>query len=235
MKQDTNDAENPKGRKPACPATITSIKVGQEGERLSIHVGRRVVAKLAPEHLGELGLSVGMEWTDKLAARVAQVQRVFGVEKDALRLIGKRALSRRALRDKLTALGHEPDLVDRTLEDLQTRGLIDDHAVGQAFLRQLQSGKPMGGRLVAAKMANRKIDRAVAQKLAREHEETTDMVEQARQLLKERLSRASIRELDPPARSRRLWGLLARRGFDGQTISKAMKGLNELASEDGEE
>src|SRR5258705_210024 len=55
----------------------------------------------------------------------------------------------------------------------------------------------------------------------------TDMVGEARRLAEKKLRSAGLQRCDPVARKRRLWGALARRGFDFDTIEAAMKGLDE--------
>lgn len=201
--------------------------------RVMIRVGEptaksgRVVATLPRERLAEIGVAVDMAWTDALAERVAAAVDADKAHRYALNALARRALSSGELRDRLRRREHAEAAVEATVERLVGSGLVDDLAYGRAFARQLGRRRPAGPRLLRQKLIQRKLPRPIVEQVVAELEREQDPVADARALLERQLALASVQRLEPRKRDRRLWNLLARRGFDADAIAAAMRAVTD--------
>lgn len=204
--------------------TITALNtVKREPQRARVKVGRETVATLTWAQIDSLGLRVGQAWEPALAQRVTEAATYDAAYRLAMRKLNRRALSRRELGRKLTQAGHAADLVDAVADRLEELGLLDDRAYGQAVLRELSRGKAAGPKLMRAKLFAKGLSGPLVDELVSEANGERDSVAEARALAEKKLATASFQRLEPMARKRRLWGLLARRGFESDVIQQAVE------------
>ncbi len=205
---------------------ITALSaVKREPQRARVKVGRETVATLTWAQIDTLGLTVGQPWDAALAQRVGEAAAYDASYRTAMQKLNRRAMSRRELVRKLAQAGHATALVEAVADRLEELGLLDDRAYGQALLRELSHGKAAGPRLMRAKLFAKGLTGPLVDELVAETDGGRDAVTQARALAKKKLAAASMQRLDPMARKRRLWGLLARRGFESDVIEAALRGL----------
>jgi regulatory protein len=197
--------------------------------RLMVRVAGKVVATMEARHIEALRLEVGQPWDDKLAGEVADSAAYDKAWRAAVRRIERRAMSRRRLADKLRKLEHERAVIDRVLDRMEELGVIDDAALGRQLAESWRRQGGAGPRMVTAKLQQRGIDRAIAEKIVAElyPPQDADLTADARRFAERKLR--SMTRLEPIVRKRRLWGALARRGYDTDTINAAMKGLEGLS------
>jgi len=208
---------------------ITAIDpTKQDPLRRTVKVGRRKVATLDVEQVVELGLCVGMIWDDALAERVGGTNAAAKARKDALKLIERRAITTRDLLERLTRKGHAGHIAEEIVSDLESKGLLDDAAYARTLIESQRASKPAGRRLLQQKLMQKKVPRDIAERALDEADEGYDAVAEARALAEKKLASASLRRADPPTRYRRVYGMLARRGFNPDTIRDAMTGLDAL-------
>jgi regulatory protein len=208
---------------------ITGIKATKrDATRLTVRVDGRVVATLPRAQIDLLGLQPGRPWDDDLIEQVERAVEMDKAHRQALSLLNRRAYSRMGLARKLRLKGYDAKLLDPILDRLTELGLLDDRAFGQAIVRELLRARPAGRRLIEAKLRQRGLDASLARELADEADEQSDPLEAARRLLQARAP--SLARLEQRTQRRRLWGLLARRGFDPDIISQAMNELPETDS-----
>ena len=112
---------------------------------------------------------------------------------------------------------------ERVLDRLESLKLLDDEAFGRMVIRSELSRKAAGPRLLSQKLWQKGIDRKLAERLIAEAVRPGDQTEEATELARRRLR--TMARLDPAARKRRLYGLLARRGFGPDTIDAVMRAL----------
>ena len=132
---------------------------------------------------------------------------------------------RRQITDKLRQAGFGNEPCQGVIDHLVARNLIDDEAYGRALLREILRGKPAGPRFLRMKLQQKGLERHLIDQLVDEACDGMDSVGAAKQLVDARLR--STARLDPIKRKRRLWGMLARRGFDSETITEALQDLPE--------
>ena len=183
-------------------------------------VSAEVIARLALS----VGRSLGMAEEDLLRRESA----VLEVYDRALNLLAFRARSRMELRRRLLQRkpGAEPPseaAVDAALDRLDAAGLIDD----AEYARQLTRAKGLGGgmsrRRLQQELARRGVGRGVGDEAIAEvmTEEAVDEGSVAEQAARKKLR--SLGGVDPATRRRRLYGYLARRGYESEDIRRALQ------------
>ena len=174
-------------------------------ERLHLRVGRSV-----------LGLEGEIE---SEAAHLAVYDR-------ALNMLACRARSCAELTRALVRKGAERPVVDRAIARLREHGLIDDAEFAQAFTRARVLGANHSRRRVQQELARKGvarevIDAAIDAVFEEEGVDQGDLVEVvARRKLR------TLATLEPHVRRRRLYAFLARRGYDGEDIRRAMEEIS---------
>ena len=208
--------------------TITALSpTKRDPDRVTIKVNRKAVATLGRQHADDLGLAVGMPWTPELADAVAEMAIYDKAMRDATRRLSRRAMSRGQVRDKLRGLGHDDTVTQRVLDRLEALDLLDDAAFGRMLIAETRRARPAGPRLLRHKLRQKGLDPALIDTLVDEAQQSADPIDDARELVSKTLPR--LARVDPATRRRRLYGVLARRGFEGETITRVM---DELPTDD---
>lgn len=206
------------------------VPTQRDPNRMTIRVaaapGRkgRVVATLNARAIHELGLAVGMRWDDALAERIAEAATYDKAFRSAMNRLAKRAMSQGMLHDKLRQAGHGQQIRDAVMQRLDKLGLIDDEAFGRALIAETTRAKPAGPRLLRQKLFQKRLDEALINRLLAEHADTTAKLEDphAEAIAFAQKRARLLARFDAATRRRRLYGQLARRGFDTDTITAAM-------------
>jgi regulatory protein len=120
------------------------------------------------------------------------------------------AKSRRELADALAAKNVPPDVAVRVLNRFEQVGLVDDAAFADGWVRSRQSSRGLSRRALSHELRRKGIDDAVIDG-AVEHVDADAERAAAEALVAAKLART--RGLDPVRRTRRLVGMLARKGY----------------------
>ena len=142
----------------------------------------------------------------------------------ALRLLERTRRTRSDLARRLRDKGHEPGVVIETLDRLAAVGLVDDVEYARAFLAGRWGRRPSGWRRLEQQLRAKGVapdDIAAARYRIEEREGPADEVTAARRVIVAAERRYAA--LEPRQRRQRLWALLSRRGFDGDTIEQALR------------
>jgi regulatory protein len=134
---------------------------------------------------------------------------VKGTAKDrALGLLAVRWRSRQELSRRLTRAGFDADEVEVALGDLESVGLIDDDRFAREVVKDRATRRLAGDRAIRSALREKGVPEETA---AAALEKAGDEAARAESLAAQRAPRMS--GLAPEAASRRLYGLLLRRGF----------------------
>lgn len=209
------------------PLRVVSLPpTKRDPNRIMIRVGPargrgKVVATLSMKLINDLGIVIDMPWTAELEKQVTEAVPYDKAFRAATRRLARRAMSRKMIADKLRELGNPPELAERVLARLDELGLIDDEAYGQALVRDQLSRKAAGPRLLEQKLYQKGISGDLARRIIAQATDDGDAQRQSA-IDFARKRAASLARFDAPTRKRRLYGQLARRGFDPDTIRAAM-------------
>ena len=140
----------------------------------------------------------------------------------ALNLLAARAYTTRGLQRKLTQKGFTRDETAATIDRLTSSGLLDDKKYAEEFARQ---------RLVVAGASRRRVEQLLAQKgIGREvayaaaekvvQDEDVDTIGSIEKIARKKLM--SMNGLDLALKRRRLFGVLARKGYEIDDINQVL-------------
>jgi regulatory protein len=185
--------------------------------RYVVDVDGREFAIVSADALSETKTRIGVVVDDERASRLREAGEDTAAYDRALNLLAFRARSARELHRRLTQKGTPPDRADRVIGRLRELGLIDD----ADFARQLARSKVSSGaskRRLHQELFKRGVARDVADEAVDEvlEEENVDEVAVAERVARKRLP--SLAKADEATKRRRLYGFLARRGHNSETI-----------------
>jgi regulatory protein len=140
----------------------------------------------------------------------------------ALNLLAARAYSVRNLRRKLIQKGFEADTVEKTIARLQANKFLDDAKFSSEFARQRLVVGGSSLRRVEQDLIRRGISRETAKKAAGSVVEEEDVDFGASMERLARKKHAALGDLDPHVQRRRLFGFLARKGYELDDINRTL-------------
>jgi regulatory protein len=151
----------------------------------------------------------------------------------ALRLLERQRRTRADLERRLRDKGYAGATAAEVLDRLAGVGLVDDIEYARAFMAGRRARRSAGARRIEQELRARGVNAedvaAASQRLDAEQGEL-DEVAGARRVITQAERR--MRGLEPRVRRQRLYGLLARRGFDGDVIRRALDLPEEAAPEE---
>lgn len=129
----------------------------------------------------------------------------------SLRLLAATPKSRKTLEKKLEAKGYLPKVVERTLDHLEEKGLMNDRALALSLFQSLVTQRPSGRRRIAYELERRGIARTVVNEILEKYS-VEDERRCALELAVQRWERWRNEEI--PRRRKKTYDFLVRRGFD---------------------
>lgn len=153
------------------------------------------------------------------AEQIEQIQ--FGQVKQecfdrAMSYLQLRLHSRAELFKKLSRREYGDELIHRVLDDLTRLGYIDDSRFAKTKALSAAQHKQHGRRRAMLELAKAGVERETARRAVEDVYDPHDSLAVARTLARKKAP--SLRKLDPIVARRRLAGMLARRGFEYETI-----------------
>lgn len=151
----------------------------------------------------------------------------------ALKLLERTRRTRADLSRRLADKGYATATVAEVLDRLAAVGLVDDTEFARAFLAGRWGRKPSGWRRLQQELRAKGVGEAevlAARGLLEQREGGVDEIATARKLVAQAERRYA--RLEPRVRSQRLYALLARRGYDGETIRRALSMRDDEAGEE---
>jgi regulatory protein len=120
------------------------------------------------------------------------------------------ARSRKELRDKLAKKAVPDELAERLLDRFSEVGLVDDESFARSWVESRQRSRGLARRALAQELRRKGVDDETA-RTALDDLDPTQEEQAARQLVRKKLR--SLRDVDRATATRRLAGLLARKGY----------------------
>ncbi len=130
------------------------------------------------------------------------------------------ARSRAELAEKLARRRVPDDVAQRLLDRFEEVGLIDDAAFAHAWVESRQRSKGLGRRAMAQELRRKGIDEELARE-ALDEVRPEDGEAAARALVQRKLR--TMRGVDRTTATRRLAGMLARKGHSGEVVWRVVR------------
>ena len=142
--------------------------------------------------------------------------------------LSRSARTRGQLSDLLARKGVPDEVGEVVLDRFAELGLIDDAAYAEAFTRSRHEHKGLGSRAIAFELRRRAVPDEVVQEAVSMLDADQEQ-ETASRLARERQARMA--SLPREVQSRRLAGFLARKGYGGQVVGRAVREALAAAAE----
>jgi regulatory protein len=142
------------------------------------------------------------------------------------------ARSRQELADKLAKKDVPEELATRLLDRFTEVGLVDDEAFARAWIASRQPGKGLARRALAQELRRKGIGDDVARE-ALDEIDPMDEEEAARRLVRKKVR--SMRGLDRQVATRRLAGMLARKGYPSSMAFAVIRDELDATGHEGED
>ncbi|MCC5787412.1 MAG: regulatory protein RecX [Phycisphaerales bacterium] len=139
----------------------------------------------------------------------------------ALRILTARDRSRATLLRKLAEKDHSPAHANAAADHLARLGLLDDRRYAENLVRAQLARKPAGRSFLLARLRKDGIDQKLAETVIAEALAPRDLAAEAADLARRKAR--TMQTLAPEIRQRRLFAMLARRGFDPDTARAALE------------
>ncbi len=205
--------------------------------RYQVIAGGEPVALVSASLVSELSLSVGRVLDEALRRSLARESAALAAYDKGVALLAVRARGTVELRRRLQRNGYESEAVEQAIARLSAQGFLDDERLSRQVARVKLGSGNAGRRRVEQELLRIGVDREVARTAVAEvvEEEAIEEGESALALARRRAG--SMRGLAPDVARRRLYGYLARRGFESAdaaaAVNSVLAGLG--AEEEGDE
>src|SRR3954447_1141832 len=140
------------------------------------------------------------------------------------------ARSRKELRQKLAKKDVPGDLAEQLLDRFTEVGLVDDEAFARSWVESRQRSRGLARRALAQELRRKGVDDETARSALDDLDPSQEQ-EAARQLVRKKLR--SLRGVDRVTATRRLAGLLARKGYPAGLAFAVVR--DELGAADADE
>lgn len=201
---------------------ITSIEPQKHHpERVNVHVDGEFRLALAQEIVIRAALRAGDPITEGRIRELEAEDLLWKAREAALNLLSFRARTAEELRRRLRRKEFPAEVVEACVSGLVERGMVDDSAFAESFVRDRVRFRPRGPRRLVQELRARGVDPETAGEAVGEIMEREEISEL--DLAREAVAKWSRRAGEDPQRARRrLYGFLARRGFGGETVRRIM-------------
>ena len=211
------------------------VPTARPAGRFSVLVEGREIAVLSLDAIERLRLAVGRSIAG-LEERIALEARRLGTYDRALNVLAFRARSSSELARSLVKKGEERSDVEWAIGRLQEQGLLDDAAFARSFARSKVVGGKQSRRRVQQDLARKGVPRTLADEAitAVFEDEAVDQRAIVEEAARKKLR--SLTGIEPAVQRRRLYGFLARRGYDLDDIRSVLQSIGaELADDTDDE
>ena len=220
----------PKTRREPAPievptGVVTAITASARAAgRFDLCVDQKPVARLGIQSIEKLRLRIGLDIDERMAIAIAEEATVSRAYDRAMMMLAARGRASGELRRLLVKKGEAPRVVDDVIQRLVAAGFLNDDAFARQFARS-RSTSGTSKRRIEQELARKGIDRqvatsAVVETFAEEHVDEAAAIDRAAEK-----KLRTLGKVDELTRRRRLYGYLARRGFDPDAINGVMTRL----------
>ena len=140
----------------------------------------------------------------------------------SLRLLAATPKSAGQLAGKLADKGFAPEVIQKTIDRLQEKGILSDRAFAQGIVTRLTESNLSGNRRIAFELKRKGIPAKVREEVLEKLDPEAE-ANRARELAQQKWERFAT--LDRDKRQKRVYDFLIRRGFDFQIVREVIEEL----------
>ena len=205
---------------------ITDIRPQKKRQdRVNIFIDGRYAFALDQLSVHEARLETGQDLSDEQLAELMDKAGLDSAMSISLRYLTARPRSERELRNRLRQRQVGEMIIDRTVEQLKARGLLDDFTFAQYWVDQRVTFRPRSRRMLEMELRQKGVDASSIE------DATLDMDDEAEAYRAAQRRARSLPTDDFDSFFKKLVDHLGRRGFGYGTAAKTARGLwSELGS-----
>lgn len=203
---------------------ITALKAQRGKERVNVYLDGQFAFGLALVHA--VWLKVGQALSDDEIAELRAADTVEQARLRALDLIAYRPRSVHEVKRRLQRTGADDAAIAAVVERLKEAGLLDDDAFSRAWVDSRMRTSPRSKRMIAWELRQKGVNSADIEAALEEVDEEDAAYRAAMQRL------PKLQGLAPMERKRKLYDHLARKGFDYETIERAVQQVESSVERD---
>ncbi len=202
------------------PGTISAITPQKKRRRrYSIFVNDEFLLGISESVLVEYGLETGQTVTIEAFRDVNRAENYQSVRHYFLKLLGRRAHTRKELQRKARKKDFEDSAaVEMVLDELEEKGWIDHEAFAQSFIRDKYGLNQWGPLKIARALQQKGIDRTTAQRLTDKYFKTVDLFETFNKLVAKNSYKFN-KESSLYKKRKKVFDYLRRKGYHTQQIN----------------
>lgn len=205
--------------------TITQLELQQhDRERINLYIDSVFALGISLRTLEQQGLYKGKVLSESDWQAIAQAEEVDKAYNAALVFLAARPRSSQEIRTRLRKREFPDEHIELAIEKLAQIGLVNDEAFARFWVENRQQHRPRGARAIQAELSQKGVKRDLISEVLNE---LTDQDEEQERAFS--VARASLRryanEPSKMAFSRKMAGMLQRRGFGFDTIKPVLDQL----------
>jgi regulatory protein len=203
---------------------ITAIKAQiKNTERVSVYLDGKYSFSLTQNQLLELRIHSGMELTEQELEDLKKASDYGKLLERSMNYVMIRPRSIRELRDYLWRKKADPDMAEKIIAKLETRGYLGDASFARSWVRSRQLTKPVSKRRLTAELIQKGVTSDLIQQALgnNETEDAYDETEALRTIINKKRRQARYQD------EQKLMQYLARQGFGYDLIKSTLAEINE--------
>lgn len=206
--------------------TITDIRVLQEPHaHCALFLNGEPFVVIHAELIVKFGLRVGLEIEAEVIERLIAADEVMRAKNRAINFLREgdespRPRNKWDVAQQLEREGFDARAVETAVAELIRSGHIRDRQFAENWVRRRQKSNPRGKPVLTRELIDKGVDKDTAEKVVAEVKGEDEM-RLALQLARKRAKH--YQRLPLPTAKRRLYGFLARRGFNSETVTQVLE------------
>ncbi len=198
---------------------ITDIEVQKKNEmRVSVFVDGEYKFSLDAADAALRGIKIGRELSQKEIDNLIMDAEFTKARDYAMNVLSRKAISSKALGDKLAEKGYAPIVIPEVIRELEELGYIDDMEYARLYMEMCRE-KLWGSRKIAFEMTKKGIPKDIADELLEEYSDT-EQTDAMAELICTKYANEDIHDMKTRAKITRYF---ASRGFDFSKIDAVVR------------
>jgi len=204
------------------PVEITAIRTQKKRkDRFSLFHQETFLIGVSGNTLAKLGIRKGTDLTPSLFSRIQQDEEREKVRDYLLRLLGRRPHAAAELNIKARQKGYDGELISDVIDELRAKQYLDDEAFARQFASDKLEFRQWGPVKVRSALVSKGVSAVVAERVTAALTEDLELKKICVDLALKR-TRHFFRERDDYKRRKKVAAYLQRKGFDFETINRAL-------------
>ncbi|KPL85203.1 RecX family transcriptional regulator [Herpetosiphon geysericola] len=205
--------------------TITQLELQQhDRERINLYIDSVFALGISLRTLEQQGLYKGKVLSESDWQAIAQAEEVDKAYNAALVFLAARPRSSQEIRTRLRKREFPDEHIELAIEKLAQIGLVNDEAFARFWVENRQQHRPRGARAIQAELSQKGVKRDLISEVLNELTDQDEEQERAFSVARAALRRYA-NEPSKMAFSRKMAGMLQRRGFGFDTIKPVLDQL----------